>query len=752
VKRAGPFLLFAGVTLAVFWKFLLFGQTMYAMSALEAQLGRPPQEPRGWFRSELRHTRVSDNLALLALHQRIYNEGLHANELRLWNPYLLCGLPTTADPMVHPFYPPNLVLHRIFTPDAAYELGALLHLFFSGVAMYALLRSVGRSTAAAVAGGLVWMLGGYQAMWFSTSILAGVSVFGPLALALLLRGAADQNLTGAVYAGALMGLAILGSHPQHAVLFFFLLLAWSGVALRRSGAGLRFSFTFLYLFAAISAGIGMVEILARLDSIENGYRDPAYDQLSLYAEPWQLLSYVSGLVLGKVYFPGPAWEPEFAVYAGLTATAAAGLALFRHHREPDVRIAGIAGLLALATAFALPLAWIYFKIPLLNLSPPSRMLFVAAFCVAFLAGRGVDTLLGSPGRTWASLAGATGAFVAALAIGIGPARLRNGAAVETALGFALVAAAAFLAGRFRRAALACGLAALLFELLPPFIQTNYHSDSGLLSQTPEVLRRARGEWRTTGLLGTSAPSTRSEQWGNDLVTGNNLLALYGAENIGGFEAVIPRSYVIFADTAKAAVSPAGRTLQFTRFDSALVNATSLRYVLLPPALRLPPRFRKLEDAGSVSLFENPAALPRARLASRIRSAATSDEAEFALHDPLFDPAKETIVETDHPLPTSADGEVTWTRRGGDSSELAVNSKEPSVLVVSDVDYPGWEATVDGRPAPIRRADVAFRAVEVPAGAHRVEFTFRPSFARTGLAASILFAVLAPLAAWRWRKA
>ena len=68
MKRAAPYLLFAGVTLAVFWKFLLFGQTMYAMSALETQLGKPLQEPHGWFKSEYRHTRVSDNLALLALH------------------------------------------------------------------------------------------------------------------------------------------------------------------------------------------------------------------------------------------------------------------------------------------------------------------------------------------------------------------------------------------------------------------------------------------------------------------------------------------------------------------------------------------------------------------------------------------------------------------------------------------------------------------------------------------------------------
>lgn len=751
MKRAAPYLLFAGVTLAVFWKFLLFGHTMYAMSALEAQIGRPLQEPRGWFRSDLRHTRVSDNLALLALHLRLYNQGLHSNQLRLWNPYLFCGLPTTADPMIHPFYPPNLLLHRLFGPDLAYELGALLHLFFSGVAMHVLLRSTGRSPAAAAGGALVWMLGGYQAQWFSTGILAGLSVFGPLALALLLQGAATGTLSRAIQAGGLMGLAILGSHPQHAILFFLLLLVWSGIALRRNRAPLRFAFLFLVLFGAFSVGVGMVEILARLDSIENGYRDPVFDQLSLYAEPWRLPTYVAGLVLGKVYFPGPGWEAEFAVFAGLTAAAASLVAVVRHPRDSDLWVAATAVLLSIAVAFAYPLAWVFLKIPLLNLSPASRCLFLAGFGIAFLAARGVDELLSSPGTAWRIVAGAAGIFVLAALIGLGPARLTNGAAIETAIGFALAAGACALPGRSRPAALALGLFALLFELLPPFIQINYHSDSSLLSRTPESLLRTRGEWRATGILGTTARSTRSEQWGNDLVTGNNLLALFGAENIGGFEAIIPRSYVAFAEAAKARLSPAGRALEFTRFDSPLVDATSLRYVLLPPALPLPSRFRKLGDYGSVSLFENPAALPRARLAARIRPAATPEEAERLLRDPQADPRSETIVETDRPLAASSDGSATWRRRGGDSSELEVTARASAVLVVSEVDYPGWEAAVDGHPVPIRRADVAFRAVEIPAGTHRVTFDFRPSFARTGLWASLFFLALAPLAARAWRK-
>jgi len=45
------------------------------------------------------------------------------------------------------------------------------------------------------------------------------------------------------------------------------------------------------------------------------------------------------------------------------------------------------------------------------------------------------------------------------------------------------------------------------------------------------------------------------------------------------------------------------------------------------------------------------------------------------------------------------------------------------LIYSDGWHPGWEARVDGIPQPIRRADLAFKGVWLPAGSHRVSFEF-----------------------------
>jgi len=755
VKRAAPYLLFAGVTLAVFWRFLLFGHTMYAVPSLGAQFGEPQQPPRGWFVSAYRHTRIGDNVALLAGHLRQYNAGLKANELRLWNPSLFCGLPAYADPMLHPFYPPSLLLHRIFSPDVGYELFLMLHLFFSGAAMYLLLRrGVGRSTAASTAGGLIWMLGGYNAAWFSTAILAGVSVFGPLALLAILRGIETKDRTRAALAGAAMGMAILGSHPQHAVLSFLFLLGWIAFSAWRAPESRPFILRFGTIFALLSVGVGLVEILTRLDTIENGYRDPVFDHIYFYSDPWRLPTYAFGMIFGKVYFPGAEWEAEFSVYAGLAATALAIVGAIRHWSEPQVRYAAIAGAIGLGIAFLYPLAWTFSQIPILSLSPPSRCLFLAGFCVAVLAAYGLDALAAELGRAPRGIAWIATAFAIVTLIGIGPVRLSNGAAIETAIGFALAAGAAFAAKRWKRPALGLSFAALLFELLPPFLMLNDHGDSSRLSQLPESVRRIReieGPWRGSGILGTSAPSTKSDQWMSDLVTGNNLLALYGVDTIGGFEAIVPRSYVTYSRHAGAKLSPAGRTVIFTKFDSPLLDALALKHVLLPAALPMPSRFRKLEDFGSVSLFENRAALPRARLAPSCATVKDEQEAEARLRDARFDPRSTVVVESDHPLPDSPGGEIAWKEVATDRLALEVTAKGPACLVVADADYPGWEATIDGKASPILRANLAFRALEVPAGTHQVEFRFRPSSARHGLIASTLFLLLSIGAAVYRRK-
>jgi hypothetical protein len=71
---------------------------------------------------------------------------------------------------------------------------------------------------------------------------------------------------------------------------------------------------------------------------------------------------------------------------------------------------------------------------------------------------------------------------------------------------------------------------------------------------------------------------------------------------------------------------------------------------------------------------------------------------------------------------------------------------PGLLVLTDLNYPGWIAEEDGKRLPILRADGFFRAVALTPGQHRVVFRYRPVSFYAGAAASAV-AIVTTLLLW-----
>lgn len=83
--------------------------------------------------------------------------------------------------------------------------------------------------------------------------------------------------------------------------------------------------------------------------------------------------------------------------------------------------------------------------------------------------------------------------------------------------------------------------------------------------------------------------------------------------------------------------------------------------------------------------------------------------------------------------------------------IETNARTATVLVVSEIIYPGWEATIDGAAARIDATNYLLRGVILPAGQHRVEMRYTAPAARNGAIISALTLVgLCGLTVYDWR--
>jgi hypothetical protein len=104
--------------------------------------------------------------------------------------------------------------------------------------------------------------------------------------------------------------------------------------------------------------------------------------------------------------------------------------------------------------------------------------------------------------------------------------------------------------------------------------------------------------------------------------------------------------------------------------------------------------------------------------------------------PAFDPEREALVDEPPPgvEPRRADEPAVAVRRYDDDEiVLEAAPATTALLVTSELAYPGWEATVDGRQAALLVVNAGFRAVVVPGGRHEVRLRFRPASLGVGLA-------------------
>lgn len=76
------------------------------------------------------------------------------------------------------------------------------------------------------------------------------------------------------------------------------------------------------------------------------------------------------------------------------------------------------------------------------------------------------------------------------------------------------------------------------------------------------------------------------------------------------------------------------------------------------------------------------------------------------------------------------GLVTLTSYEPNLLKYTIDTQKGGVAVFSEIYYPGWTATIDGKPADLGRVNYVLRALKIPAGKHEVVMEFRPTSVST----------------------
>jgi hypothetical protein len=125
----------------------------------------------------------------------------------------------------------------------------------------------------------------------------------------------------------------------------------------------------------------------------------------------------------------------------------------------------------------------------------------------------------------------------------------------------------------------------------------------------------------------------------------------------------------------------------------------------------------------------------------------------------FDPRRSVLLEVppaEFPRlpggPIAANSSARITRYEPNRLLIETNASTASVLVLSEIFYPGWVASIDGQPARIDVADYLLRGITLPAGQHSVEMHFAAPAARNGAIISALtLCLVVGLSVYAWRR-
>jgi uncharacterized membrane protein YfhO len=172
-----------------------------------------------------------------------------------------------------------------------------------------------------------------------------------------------------------------------------------------------------------------------------------------------------------------------------------------------------------------------------------------------------------------------------------------------------------------------------------------------------------------------------------------------------------------------------------------------------PPKKMPSGFKlKRVFSGTLKIYENPDALPRAFFSNKVEIIGEERGILKRLADKRFD-YRNTIILEKEPEPAHMPQEASDKKQKADvvvkpqgeaKIDIIATVPAPGFVFLNDIFVPGWRARVDGIETKIYRADYLFMAIPVDEGKHSIEVEYGPAGFRVGVWISATSIVLLAL--------
>ncbi len=683
----------------------------------------------------------ADAVSLVLPHFAFQADALAHGHWPLWNPYALTGLPELAGAQWGAAYPPQLVLLPLFGAAAYIKLTIALHFVllalaarWLALAWLRLLALPADPLALTFAAQCIALSG----FWTGHLYAGHIQFLQALPWLVALLAAGIETLAGLargpMWVGLSLALAVLAGGPQLAPFGLMAgapLWLWAAWLHRAELPG---RLAWLVAALAVAVCLAAVQILPSLELTAESLR-ARVDMAGHAAAFAYRAAFLPALAIPDWLAGHGVAEPwEFDARVGVPVLALAGAALTQARLRAAVLalLAGCLALLLLAGALGLGAqAWLPgFSL----LRVPARMVLGVVVLLPLAAATALaaiptDALL----RRRAVIALALGA------VGLLLTGLASGPGVPLGLMLLWTALTGLLLRGARPGVAAVGWLVLLLLALPN-LRTKPDPlalpDVALGVNQAALEPHQRALWRTP------------KRWNTGMAVGVRQLAAY--------EPFAPWRTALLMKTL-ATGSPAGPwPRMFAIWPesgaqwSPVWDAFAVSSVVQPAAMTGQSSWeRTASSAADLATWRAPAAWPRGFWTACATSVA-GPQAALAELTQTSPPRAwvETAVAPCAPGPAVA---ATWLEDAPERLHLHVDAPTPGWLVVQDLAYPGWTASVNGLEVSIIAANGAGRAVAVPAGAVDVVMAYAPESVAAGLRLSGAGVLLWGLLAWLARR-